>query len=75
MNKIFWSELDVRLHETALDLLGPEAELAAEAPGAVDGGRVDEGVPVRARRARSTPAPTRSSATWSPSASSACRGR
>ena len=26
-NKIFWSELDVRLHEVALDLLGPEAEL------------------------------------------------
>ncbi|MBB2910691.1 alkylation response protein AidB-like acyl-CoA dehydrogenase [Streptosporangium becharense] len=27
VNKIFWSELDVHLHETALDLLGPEAEL------------------------------------------------
>ncbi len=26
-NKIFWSELDVRLHEVALDLLGPDAEL------------------------------------------------
>ncbi len=26
-NKIFWSELDVRLHEAALDLLGPDAEL------------------------------------------------
>jgi len=26
-NKIFWSELDVRLHEVALDLLGPSAEL------------------------------------------------
>jgi alkylation response protein AidB-like acyl-CoA dehydrogenase len=25
--KIFWSELDVRLHETALQLLGPRAEL------------------------------------------------
>jgi alkylation response protein AidB-like acyl-CoA dehydrogenase len=25
--KIFWSELDVRLHETALHLLGPRAEL------------------------------------------------
>ena len=28
VNKIFWSELDIALHETALDLLGPEAELA-----------------------------------------------
>lgn len=27
-NKIFWSELDVRLHQVALDLLGPDAELA-----------------------------------------------
>jgi alkylation response protein AidB-like acyl-CoA dehydrogenase len=27
VNKVFWSELDVSLHETALDLLGPEAEL------------------------------------------------
>ena len=26
VNKIFWSELDIALHETALDLLGPEAE-------------------------------------------------
>ncbi|WP_106400548.1 acyl-CoA dehydrogenase family protein [Actinocorallia populi] len=36
VNKIFWSELDVRLHETALDLLGPEAELRDE--GAAAGG-------------------------------------
>lgn len=28
INKIFWSELDIALHETALDLLGPDAELA-----------------------------------------------
>ncbi|MEU6377968.1 acyl-CoA dehydrogenase family protein [Streptomyces sp. NPDC046909] len=28
MNKVFWSELDIALHETALDLLGPEGELA-----------------------------------------------
>ena len=27
INKIWWSELDVDLHETALDLLGPEAQL------------------------------------------------
>jgi alkylation response protein AidB-like acyl-CoA dehydrogenase len=28
--KIFWSELDVDLHETALELLGPEAEILNE---------------------------------------------
>jgi alkylation response protein AidB-like acyl-CoA dehydrogenase len=28
LGKVFWSELDVALHETALDLLGPQAELA-----------------------------------------------
>jgi alkylation response protein AidB-like acyl-CoA dehydrogenase len=27
LGKVFWSELDVALHETALDLLGPEAEV------------------------------------------------
>ena len=29
VNKVWWSELDVALHETALDLLGPEAEVAS----------------------------------------------
>jgi alkylation response protein AidB-like acyl-CoA dehydrogenase len=34
-NKIFWSETDVAIHETALTLLGPEAELLeAGSPGA-----------------------------------------
>jgi len=27
MVKVFWSELDIRLHELALELLGPYAEL------------------------------------------------
>jgi len=27
LNKLFWSELDVRLHETAMDLLGADGEL------------------------------------------------
>jgi hypothetical protein len=38
LNKVWWSELDVRLHEAALGLLGPLAELEGEAPAAVDGG-------------------------------------
>jgi alkylation response protein AidB-like acyl-CoA dehydrogenase len=29
LNKIFWSEMDVRMHEAALALLGPDAELDA----------------------------------------------
>jgi alkylation response protein AidB-like acyl-CoA dehydrogenase len=27
LGKVFWSELDVALHETALDVLGPHAEV------------------------------------------------
>jgi alkylation response protein AidB-like acyl-CoA dehydrogenase len=30
VNKVFWSEMDVRLHETAMRILGAEAELADE---------------------------------------------
>jgi alkylation response protein AidB-like acyl-CoA dehydrogenase len=30
LNKIFWSELDVRMHELGLELLGPRAELLPE---------------------------------------------
>jgi alkylation response protein AidB-like acyl-CoA dehydrogenase len=26
LNKIFWSEMDVRIHELALEILGPDAE-------------------------------------------------
>ncbi|MFK4068371.1 acyl-CoA dehydrogenase family protein [Streptomyces sp. NPDC029674] len=28
LNKVFWSEYDIALHETALDLLGPDGELS-----------------------------------------------
>jgi hypothetical protein len=38
LNKVFWSELDVELHKTALALLGSAAELVDGAPDAVDGG-------------------------------------
>jgi alkylation response protein AidB-like acyl-CoA dehydrogenase len=38
LNKIWWSEMDVRLHETALALLGAHAELEVDAGDAVDGG-------------------------------------
>ncbi|MPY82178.1 MAG: acyl-CoA dehydrogenase [Actinophytocola sp.] len=30
VNKLFWSQLDLDLHETALDVLGPEAELRGD---------------------------------------------
>ena len=38
VSKLVWSELDVRLHETALELLGPYAELTGDAPDAIDDG-------------------------------------
>jgi hypothetical protein len=38
VNKVFWSELDVHLHEIALALLGERAELAAGALDAIDDG-------------------------------------
>jgi alkylation response protein AidB-like acyl-CoA dehydrogenase len=33
-NKIFWSELDIHLHQTALAILGPHAEVVPSAPDA-----------------------------------------
>ena len=33
-NKIFWSEMDIALRQTALDILGPQAELLPSAPNA-----------------------------------------
>jgi alkylation response protein AidB-like acyl-CoA dehydrogenase len=38
LNKIFWSELDIGIHEAALDLLDGRAELRPEAASAVDDG-------------------------------------
>ena len=43
MTKVFWSEMDLRMHETALALLGDSAELTVGAPEAVDGGRWMDG--------------------------------
>ena len=41
-NKIFWSELDIAIHQTALDMLGDRAELASGAPaGVADFGWLD----------------------------------
>jgi alkylation response protein AidB-like acyl-CoA dehydrogenase len=39
MNKVFWSEMDVRTHETALAIIGDLLELDEGADGAVDGGQ------------------------------------
>jgi alkylation response protein AidB-like acyl-CoA dehydrogenase len=38
LNKIFWSELDVLMHETALELLGARGELLPGSPAATDVG-------------------------------------
>ncbi|GLR68255.1 acyl-CoA dehydrogenase [Acidocella aquatica] len=35
-NKIFWSEMDIALTQTGLDILGPNAELLTEAPATGD---------------------------------------
>jgi alkylation response protein AidB-like acyl-CoA dehydrogenase len=42
-NKIFWSELDQRMHDTAMSILGLRGELLAEAPAAGDVGHWLEG--------------------------------
>jgi alkylation response protein AidB-like acyl-CoA dehydrogenase len=41
VNKLFWSQLDIAIHETALDLLGPDSELRGD--DAPDGGRWTDG--------------------------------
>ncbi|WP_030754580.1 acyl-CoA dehydrogenase family protein [Streptomyces griseus] len=43
LNKVFWSELDIALHETALDLLGPYGELGDDADEAPEHGSWAEG--------------------------------
>ncbi|MFB6850222.1 acyl-CoA dehydrogenase family protein [Streptomyces sp. NPDC056373] len=43
LNKVFWSELDIALHETALDLLGARGELSDESAEAPAHGRWAEG--------------------------------
>lgn len=65
VTKVFWSDLDVELHQTALDILAADGELA---------GPWTEGCCSR-WAARSTPAPTRFSATSSPSGYWGCRAR
>ncbi|QEU09468.1 acyl-CoA dehydrogenase family protein [Paracoccus yeei] len=39
VNKIFWSEMDIAMHRTALSILGARAELLRSAPAAGDVGR------------------------------------
>ena len=38
-NKIFWSEMDLAMHEAAMHMLGPRAELMPPSPQAADDGR------------------------------------
>ncbi|MFG2144668.1 acyl-CoA dehydrogenase family protein [Streptomyces sp. NPDC048696] len=37
LNKLFWSEYDIALHETALEVLGPDGELADDGGGWAEG--------------------------------------
>ena len=39
MNKVFWSEMDVRTHETALSIIGDLRELDEGSPGAIEDGQ------------------------------------
>jgi alkylation response protein AidB-like acyl-CoA dehydrogenase len=41
--KVHWSELDVALHETALEILGPHAELMPGAPAGIERGLWQKG--------------------------------
>ena len=66
VTKVFWSDLDVAMHQTALDLRGADGELADA---------VDRRPTCSRSAARSTPAPTRFSATSSPSGCWACPGK
>ncbi len=50
IEKIFWSEFDRRFRETAIDLLGPGAQLAAPEPCGAQRGRLGARVPLVARR-------------------------
>lgn len=43
VNKIFWSEMDIAMHRTALSILGARAELLRSAPAAVGVGKWLEG--------------------------------
>lgn len=43
INKVVWSELDLKMHETAMEILGAHGELSGDAPEAVDGGSWLEG--------------------------------
>lgn len=43
INKVIWSELDLKMHETAMRILGPLGELNGYAPQAVDQGSWLEG--------------------------------
>ena len=77
VTKVFWSDLDVALHQTALDMRGADGELV-DFPDARRKYSWTEGCCSRSA-ARSTQAPTRFSATSSPSGCLVCpanpRGR
>ena len=66
VTKVFWSDLDVALHQTALDMRGADGRTGREETTTGQKGCCSRSA------ARSTPAPTRFSATSSPSGCLVC---
>ncbi|MDZ7782716.1 MAG: acyl-CoA dehydrogenase family protein [Halioglobus sp.] len=72
-NKIFWSELDQRMHATAMSILGRPGGTAASRARRHRCRQLARRLAVRPVAARSTPGPTRYSAISSPSGCWGCR--
>ena len=71
--KLYWSEMSKRLHQTALDVLGPASPLWEGAPGTPTTAHGSARGCIT-RRPPSSPGPTRSSGRWWASASWGCPG-
>ena len=73
-NKIFWSELDLRIHDTAMRILGPGERLNPKRPRWRTSWALGSTAFCLRSRVRFMPGPTRFNATLLLSGCSACRG-